>query len=117
VPDRDPALAEVVGQELLLLQPGVRATSKTVESLLHPDFREFGASGDVWDRASIVAALAANPGEAVDTRDLDARLVADGVALVTYRATSRGRVTLRSSLWVRDEARWRCFHHQGTVVE
>jgi hypothetical protein len=109
-------LDDVLGRELLLLQPGVRSTSKTVESLLHPDFREFGASGRVWDRDSIIAALAADPGEAVDARDLQARLLADGVALVTYRASSRGRVTLRSSLWVRDDTGWRCLHHQGTVV-
>jgi ankyrin repeat protein len=47
------------------------------------------------------------------------RALADGVALVTYTATSRGtpaRTSLRSSVWVAGPDSWRVLHHQGTTV-
>jgi hypothetical protein len=65
----DPDLAEVVRRELLLLDPARRSSAPDVAALLHPDFREHGASGRVWDRAAIAAALGADPivsGEATD---------------------------------------------------
>ena len=45
-------LADVVALELSLLDPQVRRSPERVERLLHPDFREFGASGAAWDRAA-----------------------------------------------------------------
>ena len=54
-------LAEVVRRERQLLDPAVRARADQVETLLHPDFVEYGASGRVWDRAAIIAALVADP--------------------------------------------------------
>jgi hypothetical protein len=85
-----------------------------VERLLHPEFREFGTAGRVWDRASIVAALAEDPGPRATASEVEARTVADGVVLVTYVAEAAGWRSLRSSLWVRDEDGWRVLFHQGT---
>jgi hypothetical protein len=105
-------LDEVVALELSLLDPGVRRSPERVERLLHPDFREFGASGHAWDRDGIVAALATDPGRGWAATDIDAREVADGVVLVTYRAAG----SLRSSLWVRGADGWQVLFHQGTPV-
>jgi hypothetical protein len=41
-PDEDVQM--VIGLELRLLQPEVRASAGELEKLLHPDFHEFGAS-------------------------------------------------------------------------
>jgi hypothetical protein len=54
--DDEDIRAAVTG-ELRLLEPDVRGSAAEVETLLHPEFFEFGASGRHWDRASIVAAL------------------------------------------------------------
>jgi hypothetical protein len=105
---------EVVELELRLLEPEVRADRAMVERLLHPEFREFGTAGRVWDRASMVAALAEDPGPRAEASEVDARLVAPDVVLVTYIAGSAGLRSLRSSLWVRDEDGWRVLFHQGT---
>jgi hypothetical protein len=103
-------LDDVVALELSLLDPRVRRSPEHVERLLHPGFREFGASGHAWDRGAIVAALAADPGTGWEATEVDAREVASGVALVTYRAAG----SLRSSLWVEGPDGWQILFHQGT---
>ena len=103
-------LEQVVARELSLLDPETRRRPDRVERLLHPEFREFGASGRAWDRPAIVAALAADPGEPPVAGDVRAMRVAEGVVLVTYEA---GR-SLRSSLWVEGGDGWRLLFHQGT---
>lgn len=105
---------EVVEFELRLLDPAVRADRAEVERLLHPEFREFGSSGQVWDRWSIVAALAEDPGPPARASEVEARVLAPDVVLVTYVAEAAGRRSLRSSLWVRGEDGWRVLFHQGT---
>jgi ribonuclease HI len=105
---------EVVALELRLLDPGVRADCGEVERLLHPEFREIGASGRLWDRESMVAALAEDPGTGATASEMEARVVDDGVVLVTYVAESAAGRSRRSSVWVRGEDGWRVLFHQGT---
>ena len=110
----DASGAEVIRLEKFLLDPALRASSDDVRALLHPDFVEFGASGQVWDRESIVAALSSDPAVSGDSTDLSAVLLADDVVLLTYRITGE-RGSLRSSVWVRGRAGgWRLRFHQGT---
>jgi hypothetical protein len=111
----DADLEQVVARELRLLDPDVRADVDAVTELLHPDFAEYGASGRVWDRDSIVAALAEDPGVSGTAEDLRAARLADDVVLVTYRVDGERR-SLRSSVWVRDDDGWRVRFHQGTLV-
>ncbi|MDQ3676566.1 MAG: nuclear transport factor 2 family protein [Actinomycetota bacterium] len=111
--DRDEQLAEVVALELQLLAPRVRADREEAQRLLHPDFREIGPSGIVWDREAIVEELQARPGEHTEVRDVQARAVSDGVVLVTYMAAGTSE-SLRSSIWVREEDGWRVLFHQRT---
>lgn len=110
----DPVLQEVANHELSLLEPAVRGNPDAVMSLLHEEFREFGASGRTWNRSTIAAALAADPGAGAEVEDLRARRIADGVVLVTYLARTPARSSLRSSLWVRTRHGWRLLFHQGT---
>jgi hypothetical protein len=105
---------EVIALELRLLEPAVRADRDEVERLLHRDFREIGASGRLWDRASMVTALAEDPGTAATASEVEARVVADGVVLITYVAESASGRSRRSSLWVRGDDGWRVLFHQGT---
>jgi hypothetical protein len=107
---------EVVALELRLLEPEVRADRREVERLLHPEFREIGASGRLWDRESMVAALAEDPGTGATASEMEARVVGEGVVLVTYVAESAARRSRRSSVWVRGADGWRVLFHQGTVL-
>jgi ribonuclease HI len=129
-------LADVTAAEQALLDLRTRADPIAVAQLLHPEFLEFGASGRVWDRASISRALSASPDVLGHVQDLTAQVLAPDVVLVTYRLAADPRAdaaapgTLRSSVWVRAEpgrpaaappepldaqgAGWRLRFHQGT---
>ncbi|MGX2993851.1 nuclear transport factor 2 family protein [Streptomyces sp. JNUCC 64] len=113
----DAAVEAAVQGELRLLDPEVRPSPELVGELLHPEFTEIGASGRLWDRASIIAALADRPGGGVrpitTSRMRGTRLAPDLVHL-TFDTDNNGRLAHRSSLWRRTEGGWRLFFHQGT---
>lgn len=112
----DPALAAVLAAEADLLRPECRADPDRLRGLLHPDFREHGASGTVWTLDALCAELAAAPDVHVRPAGLQAHRLAPDVVLVTYR-TEGPRPSLRSSLWLRDPGgRWRLRFHQGTLL-
>ena len=83
-------------------------------SLIADDFLEFGRSGRVWTRDSILELLKQGPsGDPVPMDRFEAIEVADGVALVTYH----GAMANRCSVWVRRDGRWQIRFHQGTLTE
>jgi hypothetical protein len=114
-------IAELRRLELLLMDPAVRRDREHVVSLLADDFVEFGSSGRVWTRESILALLATETYEAPAMEDFACRMLSEKVALATYRAvrmqaTGERAVTLRSSLWTRESGTWKICFHQGTRV-
>ena len=112
--------------EQKLHRPEIRRSPDTVRTLLADDFVEFGSSGTVYDKASIVEALADE--SAVEAalvpvvHDFAVQLLGSDAVLVTYRSSrhrSDGtveRTTLRSSIWTLIDNRWQMLFHQGTVV-
>jgi hypothetical protein len=111
--------AELRGYEERILDPAVRADPAKVRGLLAPEFTEFGASGRVFDRDAILAALASEgPRVARQARGFKVRLVAPGAALTTWRVLrDDGVETLRSSVWQQQaDGRWLMLFHQGTLA-
>lgn len=104
----------VIASELKLLDLDVRGDDEAVRALLHQDFREFGASGTVWDRQSIVQATGGGAAERVAADDLRPVQLGQDAVLLTYTARRARGASLRTSVWVRDEGVWRLLHHQGT---
>jgi hypothetical protein len=110
-----------------LLDPSVRCDSAQVAALLAEDFIEIGASGRIWTRAAILDLLATESYIPPSIEDFRCTLLAENVALVTYRAVHEaGSATLRSSIWIKEKknveeknegkehSRWRMRFHQGT---
>ena len=117
-PDEDVQL--VIGLELRLLQPQVRASARELDKLLHPDFSEFGASGRRWDKPEMILALTGEQagGDATATAaDIAGIRLADDVVHVTYLSRRDQRYTRRSSIWLRTGTGWRLYFHQGTPSE
>lgn len=115
----DPVLRAVVDRELELLEPAVRGSRERLEALLHPEFEEIGASGERWDRETMVALLTGLGPAAhapIDVFDVRASGVTDDVVLVLYETRHAGERALRSTLWRRDDVGWRAVFHQGTVA-
>ncbi|MFF4349616.1 DUF4440 domain-containing protein [Streptomyces sp. NPDC001530] len=106
--------------ELRLLDPEIRRSPELVGALLHPDFYEFGASGRIWDRASIVAWLAAEnePGARPSTTShMKGVQLAPDLVHLTFDTDNNGRRAHRSSLWRLTEQGWLLYFHQGTLYD
>lgn len=111
--------AELLALEERLLDPLVRAVPAEVRRLLSPEFVEFGASGRVFDRDAILAALTSErPRARRQARGFKARLLAPGAALTTWRVTrDDGVQTLRSSVWQQQaNGDWLMVFHQCTLA-
>ncbi|MFF1879329.1 RNase H family protein [Leifsonia sp. NPDC058230] len=107
--------AEVVERlERELLEPAVRSDSSRVAAILHQDFEEIGRSGRLWGRDAIVQALATEEATAVDLEVLGTDRLTPESILLTSRTTDARGSSLRSSLWLRVNGRWRLRFHQGT---
>ena len=107
--------------ELALHSADVRSDVDRLEPLLHPDFREFGRSGDRYDRADVLREFAgAAPSYRVWSQDFELDLLSERIALLTYRSAHMvegghlERHTLRTSLWLLTDRGWRMRFHQGT---
>jgi hypothetical protein len=116
----DQDVRTVIELELWLLQPQVRAAPGEVEALLHPEFREFGASGRRWSQADMITALAAGqPGgeePTITATEMAGARLADDVIHLTYISQRGGRSARRSSVWLRTRDGWRVYFHQGTLI-
>ena len=116
----DQDVRTVIGRELWLLQPQVRAAPGAVEALLHPEFCEFGASGRRWSQADMITALAAEePGgedPTITATEITGARLADDVIHLTYISQRGDRSARRSSIWLRTQDGWRVYFHQGTLI-
>jgi hypothetical protein len=113
LPDSD--TAHLFELETSLHKKQVRNSTESTSALLADAFIEFGSSGRVWNKASIIESMRR---EAVDQQvtveDFAARGLAPDVVLVTYISRKGAGSTLRSSIWKRCEGRWQMIFHQGT---
>lgn len=104
----------VVELEQELLDPGVRGDYGQLAFLLHPEYREIGASGRLWGREELIEELVAAPGSQARFELVDAVPLGSDLVQVVYRTVNGSGSALRSSLWQRTEGRWRLRFHQGT---
>jgi len=109
--------------ERQLLEPAVRRDPQRIGQLLAPDFIEIGASGVRYDRDHVMRALANETPCQRTTSEAQVQLLADDVALVTFRECTRRtdtgdeRWSLRSSIWKRRNGNWQLLFHQGTLAK
>ncbi|MGD0892900.1 MAG: nuclear transport factor 2 family protein [Terracidiphilus sp.] len=121
-PTDEGVCAHLIRCEIALLDPAVRRDRAQVEALLAQDFLEFGSSGRVFDRKTIVDSLASGDYHSPAAEELKCSRIGADVALVTYRTVRMDdagarSVTLRSTLWIREAGIWQVRFHQGTRVD
>ena len=116
---------ELFKLEKALLDPMVRHNHQRMSALLAEDFIEFGSSGRVWTRETTLEHLAAEDSAYIrpEIEKFSCRMLANGVALVTYRALKQRaeeesrEVSLRCSIWTKNSGNWRMRFHQGTRAQ
>jgi hypothetical protein len=107
--------------EQRLAQVGRKLSPEDASSLIAEDFVEFGASGRVWSKAEIIAAMSEwAPIERI-IEDFAVRELAASVYLVTYKLIGVDRqpspFSLRSSIWRNNGKAWQIVFHQGTSAK
>jgi hypothetical protein len=107
--------------EQSLLDSAVRRDGERLRQLLSDDFVEFGSSGRVWTRKTIIDFLATETNFfAPAIEEFECTFLSEKVALVTYRTvrtdgkTGERLCSLRSSVWTRQDGEWKMRFHQGT---
>jgi len=114
-------LEELKRLETELHKNETRRNPRRMETLLHPDFIEFGRSGMRYSRAEILTEFGkGNVLPVIQSCNFEGVVLGDGVALLTYVSAhvddggNTHRQSLRSSIWVRTEVGWQMRFHQGT---
>jgi hypothetical protein len=107
-----------------LREPSVRCSRNRLETLLRPEFREFGRSGAEYTRAQVIEHLLSETNVAkVHAQGFAILDLAPSVVLLTYKSayiSSSGQLerhTNRSSIWRREVGGWQMVFHQGTPRE
>ncbi len=107
------ALADRIRElEERLLQPDVRKSPQELDRLLANEFLEFASDGRPYDKRQVIEPLQSEGAFRRSLIDFRLRLLADDVALATFRAiredTHSGEIvsSLRSSIWRRRSNEW-----------
>lgn len=105
-----------------MLTSSVRKNKAELENLLAEGFVEFGVSGKVYSRESIIQALSEETETKYSADRFKATELSKNAVLVTYRATcidhaGKRSTSLRSSIWKLDSNKWQMVFHQGTLVK
>ncbi len=102
----------VLRQERSLRGPRVLEDVAELGRLLHPDLLEVGRSGRIWGKDDLAQSPVVGGATVTEVVSLD-RVSPDAILLVYDTADAEGE-SVRSSLWVRDDGRWRLRFHQAT---
>ena len=106
--------------EQRLLDPATRTDAARLETLLSDDFVEFGSSGRIFDKSSIVLALSSEVATLNSISEFKMLALTEDAAFVTYRLSRRSAPdavptdSLRSSMWRNVRGEWKMAFHQGT---
>ena len=99
-----------------LLHPDRESNRKDLLWLLAPDFREFCASGRIFNLQQLTESLlTSSPRSATMTRFYAVPLGPDA-ALTTYHIATSTSSSHHSSVWVLRDGRWQLIFHQGTTA-
>ncbi len=113
-------LAQLVAREPLFHRTELGTDRATFEVMTAEDFWEVGASGAVYDREVVWAALeqryAAGQPDEWEIDDVSVRRLGEHVYLVTYLLRQGSRTSRRATIWEDAGGSWRIVYHQGTIV-
>lgn len=101
-----------------LWREDTRFDTSYLETVLAPDFQEFGRSGHTYNRAAILAAPRSEISAAIPLPNLQVWPISQSVVLITYDShvshPEGVEYAHRSSLWSRASKSWQLHFHQAT---
>ncbi|MBV2129643.1 nuclear transport factor 2 family protein [Arsukibacterium indicum] len=113
---------QIIELEQLLVQPATRLSAEMLNHHLADDFYEIAATGRCFGKADVLERLPTEQPPVINQQDFDCRVLAEGLAQLTYRATIQRAdcdpsYSVRSSIWRFDGEKWQMIFHQGTACE
>lgn len=105
-----------------LLKPRVRHSPDIISNMLADDFFEISSSGRIYNRQTIIKALANEQKIHFSISKFQAVELCSNIVLVTYHAISKTEDdkppihSLRSSIWKKFDNNWQMIFHQGTPI-
>jgi hypothetical protein len=108
--------------ETCLHKSDMRRSPEKLDRALHDRFVEFGSSGRVYDKDSMIAELLEETPVDITISDFKTLALGPEIVLVTYRANvveagdESAKSSLRSSIWKLNDGNWQMIFHQGTPV-
>lgn len=110
---------QLIQLEQLLVQPATRLSVQLLDRYLADDFYEIAATGRCFGKADVLARLPTEAPPVISQQDFECRVLAEGLAQLTYRATIQRAdddpsYSVRSSIWRFDGEKWQMVFHQGT---
>ena len=117
ISEKDATELQCLEQELWIAE--TRCDRAYMETVMAPDFFEFGRSGRIYKREEILAHGSGTIEAVIPLQNLNIKLLSADVAQVTYdsEATFDGDVekARRSSIWSKSGESWKLRFHQGTA--
>lgn len=114
---------QLIALEQLLVQPETRLSAELLNCYLADDFYEIAATGRCFGKADVLERLPNETPPEITQQDFTCRVLADGLAQLTYRAAIQ-RVesdivsySVRSSIYRLNGENWQMIFHQGTACE
>ena len=117
----DTVKQQLIELEQLLVQPATRLSTELLNRYIADDFYEIAAIGRCFGKVDVLQRLPTETPPVITQQDFACRVLADGLAQLTYRATiqrvedNSPSYSMRSSLYRFNGEHWQMIFHQGTV--
>jgi len=88
-----------------------------LENRLATNFVEYGSSGAIYDRDSIINALVGlSQDRDIEIMDFQLTVLSESILLANYISYHKGngKYVLRTSVWKFENNNWKMYFHQGT---
>jgi hypothetical protein len=93
---------------------------QNLEDRIHDEFIEFGKSGHIFDKRSIVEYLSNLEADRdIDILSFEIKNISENLLIANYISYEKGIKTkaLRTSIWKKEYSDWKLYFHQGTETE
>lgn len=115
---------ELIGREPIFHHPEKFGTSEeAIRDQMCEAFWEVGASGNVYQKEDVINTLQERYNDPSyedvwEVSDFELTQIASDNYLLTYVLIQDNiRVTRRSTIWRKEEGKWKILYHQGTIVK
>ena len=109
--------------ETSLHRQEVRSSFEQLNNLLSADFKEFGSSGSAYTKQNILERLPTNTDKIIYVvSDFEIKSLSEDLVMANFKTDrvindTEKVSSLRTSLWRKENDRWRMFFHQGTPIK